>query len=299
MTDYGVTPTGFARKRLPEILTDIEAGAVTAFGPGVIQTPQSPLGQWNGLAAFLASLGWEMGEDVYQSLDPDQAEGARLDMLARLRLLERVPGELDEDFRAAITNAGRSRIDTADIYRAIRNLSGVTWAHIYSNDDDAADANGIAGHSISVAVIGGSDAEIAQTVRSYVVPGVGTYGNTIISTTIEGFCRSIKIIRPTEIPVKIEVDVIAGADINGCPAPSVLSMAAGLAQALSGDARPVNGQSVTTFLIRQAIESTYPNVQVSAVRASIDPAAVVAAPLAIGFFEIMSVSAERINVIAI
>lgn len=299
MADYGVTPTGFARKRLPEILADIETDVAGTFGPGVIQTPQSPLGQWNGLGADLASTGWELGETIYQSLDPDQAEGTRLDMLARLRLLERIPDEADEAFRAAITNAGRSRIDAADIYRAIRNLSGVTWAQIYSNDDDAADANGIAGHSVAVAVIGGSDAEIAQTVRSYVVPGVGTYGNTIISTTIEGFCRSIKIIRPTEIAVKIEVDVIAGADANGCPPPSALAMASGLAQSLSGDARPVNGQDVTTFLVRQAIESKYPNVQVSAVRASINPAAASPAPLAIGFFEIMSVAADRITIVAI
>lgn len=172
----------------------------------------------------------------------------------------------------------------------------MSWVQTYVNDGDVADADGISAHSVAVAIIGGNDDAIAKTVRAFVVPGVGTYGNTVLETTIEGFCRSIRTVRPAEVNITLEVDVSAVADRNGCPPPSQLAIAAGLAQSLTGYSRPRNGQDVTEFLIRQAVESRYPNVQVLAVRASKTPAAVGAVPLALSFFEIMAISADRITV---
>jgi hypothetical protein len=296
---YGVIQSGFELKRLPEILADIEAANVATFGPGVVQTAASPLGQLNGLHADLAASLWELALSVYQALDPDQAEGVNLDRIAKLRLLSRATGESDIDFRQAITNAGRARIDMSDLSQALSAISGVTWVQTYVNDGDVADADGISAHSVAVATLGGDDDEIARTIRAYVVPGIGTYGNVTLETTIEGFCRSIKIIRPTEIAVRIEVDVTARPDRNGCPPPAVLAIASGLADALTGTSRPRNGQDITTYLIRQAVESRYPNIEVSAVRASIAPASPGAPPIAIGFFQIMAVSADRITVIAL
>lgn len=296
---YGVDPSGFVLKRLPEILADIQAANVATFGPGVIQTDQSPVGQMNGLHADIAASAWEIALAVYQALDPDQAEGMNLDRIAKMRLLERAPGESDIDFRQAITNAGRARIDMSDLLQALSAISGVTWVQTYVNDGDAADADGISAHSVAVAIIGGDDDEIAKTVRAYVVPGIGTYGNTILETTIEGFCRSIKIVRPAVVSVTIEVDVEAQSDRNGCPPPSALAIASGLAQSLTGATRPRNGQDLTEFLIRQAIESRYPNVRVVEVRASRTPAAVSPVPVAFDFFEIMAVSADRITIIPV
>ena len=64
MTDYGVQPTGFVRKPLAVILAEIESSLITEFGPGVIQTPQSPLGQINGTFADIMAEMWELFEDV-------------------------------------------------------------------------------------------------------------------------------------------------------------------------------------------------------------------------------------------
>ncbi|TQI72892.1 hypothetical protein FHT98_0612 [Bosea sp. AK1] len=296
---FGVTPAGFARKRLPEILAELEEAMRLVFGPGVIQTPESPLGQLNGLFADLSATHWEIDEEVYNALDPDQAEGVNLDRIAKLRLLTRAPGESDIDFRNAITNAGRARIDMSDLTQALSAIDGVTWVQTYVNDGDAADADGISAHSVAVAIIGGDDDEIAKTVRAYVVPGIGTYGNTILETTIEGFCRSIKIVRPTIVNVTIEVEVQAQADRNGCPPPSALAIAAGLDEALTGATPPRNGEDLTEFLIRQAVESRYPNVQVVDVKASRSPAAVAPVPIAFNFFEIMAISADRITIIPV
>ncbi|MGO4672995.1 hypothetical protein AB4Z40_08855 [Bosea sp. 2YAB26] len=293
---YGVIPSGFELKRLPEILADIEADNVATFGPGVIQTAASPLGELNGLHSDLAAALWELALSVYQSLDPDQAEGVRLDQVAKLRLLTRAPGEADIDFRQAITNAGRARIDMNDLSQALSALAGVTWVQTFVNETDTTDVDGIPRQHVAVAIIGGDDDEIAKTIRAYVVPGIGTYGNSTIETTIEGFCRSIKVIRPAEIAVEIEADVLARPDRNGCPPPSALAIASGLADALTGAGRPRNGQAVTEYLIRQAIESRYPNIEVNEVRASIVPTSPGAVPVAIGFFQIMAVSVDRITI---
>lgn len=293
---YGVIPSGFELKRLPEILADIEAANVATFGPGVVQTAASPLGHLNGLHSDIAAAIWELALSVYQSLDPDQAEGARLDQVGKLRLLSRATDESDIDFRQAITNAGRARIDMSDLSQALSAISGVTYVQTFVNDGDVADADGISAHSVAVAILGGDDDEIARTIRAYVVPGIGTYGNTTVETTIEGFCRSIRIIRPVEVAIELEVDVIARPDRNGCPPPAALAIASGLAEALNGVNRPRNGQDVTEYLIRQAVESRYPNVEVDEVRANIKPGSAGTVPVAVSFFQIMSVSVDDITV---
>jgi hypothetical protein len=82
MTDYGITAEGYSRKPLTTILAEVEAFLITEFGTGLIQTSQSPMGQINGVFAEGASKFWELGEDIYQSLDPDQAEGSGWTSLA-------------------------------------------------------------------------------------------------------------------------------------------------------------------------------------------------------------------------
>ncbi len=81
---YGVTDAGFNRKRLPEILSDIESGTKEVFGQDLDVTPQSPNGQFNGLIASALSTLWELAENVYHSIDFTQASGERLDALLEL-----------------------------------------------------------------------------------------------------------------------------------------------------------------------------------------------------------------------
>lgn len=256
---YGVVPTGFSKKPLAVILAEIEASLVTEFGPNVIQTPQSPLGQINGLMADLIAELWEFGEDVYQSYDPDQAEGVRLDTLARLRLIHRASDD-DADFRQAITNAGAARIDIQDITRAVRNVAGVTYAKVFVNDTDETDINGIPPHSIAVAVIGGADDEIGQAIRQNITPGISTYGNYSVETVIDGYCRSFRIVRPLEIEVTLIVQVRVSLDTMGCPPPSPTAILNTLVE--QWNLTRENGKDVTPFTVRSIIESNFSNVEV-------------------------------------
>lgn len=296
---FGVIPTGFNRKSLADILAEIQERNIAVFGPLVIQTAQSPLGQLNGVMSDIVAAEWELAEATYQSFDPDQAEGVRLDQLARFRILERAAGETDQTFRQAITNVNRARIDMSDLKTALEGLNGVTYVQVYVNEDSVADANGIPPNNVAVCVIGGDDDDIALTVRRYVVPGVGTYGNEILRTVIGGFCRQIRIVRPTEVPVEIEVKVLVHPDPTGCPPPSALAIATGLLGDLSGPNRPPNGQDGTEYVIRQPLEARYANIEVTEVKIAAVPASPTTPPLAIGFFQIMTFSIENITIIPV
>lgn len=265
MTDYGIQPTGYVRKPISVILAELEAAMVTEFGPGVIQTPQSPLGQLNGLMADLLAEVDERNLDLYQSYDPDQAEGTRLDTLARIRLAKR--GLLTEEaFRKTITNAGQGRIDIQDLAGALASVEGVTYSRVFINDTGETSNPELDQGVVAVAVLGGDDEEVAETIRRYVAPGVSTFGNTRISTTRDGYCRSISMIRPELIPVSISLQVRTSKDRSNCPAPSNAAIAATLEAGWMLNRE--NGMDVSAFSVRSIVEGAYSNVEVLSFEAS-------------------------------
>lgn len=265
MTDYGVVPTGFSRKPLTVTLAEIEAALVTEFGPGVIQTPQSPLGQVNGLMAEIITKLWEQAEDIYQSYDPDQAEGTRLDTLGSIRLIGRGMAN-DEEYRRAITNAGQARIDLQDITRAIAALDGVTYSHVWVNDAGEVDENGMPGGSICVAVTGGDGEEIGQAIRQYIVPGVTIFGAEIVESVIDGYCRSFRILRPIDVPVELTITVRTRRDALGCPPPAASAIKA----AFLSSVYFLNGEDVSYYRVRSIIETLFSNVEVVSINGQRD-----------------------------
>lgn len=293
MTDYGVVSTGFSRKPLSVVLAEIEAALITELGPGVIQTSQSPLGQINGLMADAISALWELNEDLYQSLDPDQAEGVRLDILGRVRQIRRAATETDDSFRVAITNEGQARIDLQDVERAIAELTGVTYSKVWVNDTGELDENLMPAGSICIAVTGGDDDEIAQTIRQYIVPGVTMYGSTSIESLVDGYCRTFRVLRPIDIPVTLSVTVRTFKDSFGCPPPS----ATAIETVLLTDILLLNGDDVTPYRIRSVIENAFSNVEVTAINGERDS---LAQPdntdVSIGFIERASLSSENVTV---
>lgn len=294
---YGVQPAGFVLKRLPEILAEIEESAREVFGPGVIQTAQSPLGQLNGLMASIVATAWEIGESTYQSYDPDQAEGVRLDQLGRIRLLDRMTGEAETEYRAAITNAGRARIDLADIARAAAAVDGVSFVRVYENRTGATNAIGLTSHSIGVAALGGDDAAVASAIRPYIVPGIDAWGNARVDVEIDGYCRSISIIRPVPVPLGLQVRIQVGADRLGCPPPAAAAVALAIISALTGAERPANGQDISLHFLRTVVSSQFPNVEVvSAMAALLPDGPLQPLPVVIRFLEIAEVVPVNVTV---
>lgn len=240
---------------------------VTEFGPDVIQTPQSPLGQLNGLMADFANQAWEEAEDLYQSYDPDQAEGNRLDVLGKLRLVRR-GDDTDAEYRNAITNEGQARIDVQDISRAIGGLDGVTFSQVFVNETAEIDNYGLERGTIAVAVIGGDDEGIAETMRRYVVPGINSFGNYRVTSNVDGYCRSMNIIRPIAVPMTIDLNVRASTDRQGCPPPSPTAIAAGIVE--DWEVERINGLDLSYFVLRSMVESRFPNIEVVNFTASRD-----------------------------
>lgn len=294
---YGITPAGFSRKPLAVILAEIEAQLITEFGPNVIQTSQSPLGQLNGLMADMIAEAWELAEDVYQSYDPNQAEGSRLDILGNLRLVKRGIGEDDTVYRQAITNIDTARITYADFIRALKSIPGVSFAQVFANDTGSNNSYGMPPNTVTAAVIGGDDLEIAKVINDFATPGVTLYGNTVINTDTEGYCRPVKFVRPLLIDTEIKVMVRLDPTARGCPAPAPSAIASALLEYLTDpETRPWNGQDITPFLVRQFIESRFPGTQfhsLSGVR--LDRPDETAASINFIFFEmanVISVEAE-------
>lgn len=112
--------------------------------------------------------------------------------------------ELHDRRAKSVANAGISIVES--IYGNVRALNTVTKVRLYENTGSATDANGIPGHSICVCVLGGEDAEIAQTIFNKKSPGCGTYGNTTISVLdIFEAANAVKFNRPTEVPLTIAI----------------------------------------------------------------------------------------------
>ncbi|MFY0735606.1 hypothetical protein [Aurantimonas sp. NFXS3] len=291
----GVQPTGFILPTLAEILDQIEQENIAILGPGLVQTPQSPMGQLNGLRAERERVLWEVALAAYQSYDPNQSEGIPLERLAALRLITRQPGETDADLAQAITNAGVANTRDADFYRAIIGVTGVSWAKVYTNDGTVVDDNGLDAHSVAVVALGGVDEEIALVARRYIVPGITAFGNTRVETEIDGFCRTIYIERPAEIPTTLEVDIYKWADAGGCPPDPTQAIAEELVLNLTGAARPRNGVTLTRHTIAQAL-CTKPNVEVVAVRGAKNDGTPVSLPLAFTFNEIPLITLANVTI---
>jgi len=297
MSEYGVTSAGFIRKPLSVILAELEAAMREQFGAGVVQTPQTPLGTLNGLVADAGAEAWEIGEDAYQARDPDQAEDVNLNILARIRLIERYEGESDESLRRAITNVGIANTRDADFYRSVRNVPGVTWAKIYTNDTKTTDSNGLEANTVSVVALGGSDEEVATVARQFIVPGISSYGNTVVSTEIEGFCRSINIMRPEEISLKLALVVSKTNGSNGCPPPSNAAIAQALLAGLVGDQRPANGKDITLHLLRTVVSCVFSNVEVISAQGALVGGVLAPLPFVVDFDQITTFTLNNITVV--
>lgn len=75
---FGVTPTGFVRKTLSEILDSLESGWRDIFGASIDLSESSPDAQILGLFAGALDEAWQAAAALYGSYRPSQSVGAAL-----------------------------------------------------------------------------------------------------------------------------------------------------------------------------------------------------------------------------
>jgi hypothetical protein len=221
MADYGVQPTGYVRKPLAVFLSELQQSAIDEFGIDIIQTAESPLGQIQAIMALAFSEVDETIFDTYQSFDADVSEGPRQDIIGGLRDLVRQDDEADSDYRLRITNQGQGNIKLTAIVDALRAIPGVTWAAAIENRTAAVNALGMDPHSAAYAVKGGADEDVALAIYQMSVPGIGLEGNTLIEVVADGYCQSVRFVRPVDVPIQINLVVRAVPDACNCAPPSI------------------------------------------------------------------------------
>lgn len=91
MSDYGVSETGFNRKRLDQILQDLNDELKAIFGTNFNTSPESPDGQVNGVISESNANLWELAEEAYNAFNPSAVTGATQDNLYQLNGLVRLP----------------------------------------------------------------------------------------------------------------------------------------------------------------------------------------------------------------
>lgn len=90
MTDFGIIDTGFAKKTLEEILTELKADELDEISPDLNLLSTSILGQLNGIFGDKIRELWDLAEAVYRATYPDSASGEALEQLAALTGVERL-----------------------------------------------------------------------------------------------------------------------------------------------------------------------------------------------------------------
>lgn len=93
MADYGVTSSGFVRKRMPEQLQELYEQTKQQFGVDIDLTPETVLGGLLSIQAERFATLWELAEGVYSAMYPMSATGVNLDRAVSFTGVKRLQAE--------------------------------------------------------------------------------------------------------------------------------------------------------------------------------------------------------------
>ena len=195
---YGFLSTGFNRKRYPEILESLQDMAETVFGPDLIQTESTPMGQWHGIYAGALNEAWERLEELSWSFDPRQASGIWLERLAVIMTGQgRLDDESDEDLRKRLLSdsaaLGRAQNLTDDLTFKLRSLPEVKLVAVWVNESNETDLFGLPPHSYAPIIVGNPNLQdVADTIWKTHPVGITIHGNNQLQATgADGRCHLI------------------------------------------------------------------------------------------------------------
>lgn len=119
MSDYGISSEGFKRKRLDQLLEELNDEVKAIFGDNFNVSPESPDGQINGVISESNANLWEIAEDSYNAFNPSAATGNTLSNLVQLNGITRLPAtssraQLSVTGTAGTTIPSGSLVSTSD-----------------------------------------------------------------------------------------------------------------------------------------------------------------------------------------
>lgn len=118
--------------------------------------------------------------------------------------------ESDQDLRlrrrGSVSKGNRNMKDA--LRASLADLDGVIEAAVLENQSNKTDSRGLGPHSIHALVLGGDSTEIAQAIWGNKTGGTTLEGNeTVIISDRAGKPQSIKFSRPTNVPIKVKVNI--------------------------------------------------------------------------------------------
>jgi hypothetical protein len=224
----GVTAAGFDRKLEADILDEMGAEARATIDPTFDTSADSVGGQLIGIVGSKVAELWEVLEAVYGALS-ENASGVSLDRIAAITGTVRKLGETDAQLRIRrrqeLADAGQTT--EAAIRAALSKLPGVVGVRIFSNRSSVAQAVLPLGaglgtrppHSVEAVVLGGADADVANTVWQNLPAGIASAGGTSVGVTDEeGNPQTVLFSRPVPVNLWVRVTVqVAAASYAGTP----------------------------------------------------------------------------------
>lgn len=90
MSEFGISAEGFKRKRLDQLLAELNDEVKSIFGDNFNVSPESPDGQVNGTISESNANLWEIAEDSYNAFNPSAATGVTLSNLVQLNGITRL-----------------------------------------------------------------------------------------------------------------------------------------------------------------------------------------------------------------
>ena len=130
---FGLLLSGFARKRLDDIKTELEDAVRAEFGAGAVTDPDGVFAKIIGIFAKPLSDIWELAESIYNSQYPSTADGASLDNVLELSGHTRLAAEATQVWArfdgtdATIIDSGRTLAIASG--ETFENGSAVTIDH--------------------------------------------------------------------------------------------------------------------------------------------------------------------------
>ena len=91
--NYGVSADGFKRKRLPEIISDVETRIADKLGRPIQTSANSMMGQLIGVLSYDIADLWEVAEQTYNAMYPNTASGVNLSNAAGLAGISQIAAE--------------------------------------------------------------------------------------------------------------------------------------------------------------------------------------------------------------
>jgi len=131
MSEYGITETGFSRKRLDVILAELTTEFENVFGANLNTAPESVEGQILGIISESYADLWELIQRAYDSYNPSAATGVQLSNLVQINNITRQPATFSQVELTLTGNDGTfiaagSSVSTADGATTFNTVSAIT-----------------------------------------------------------------------------------------------------------------------------------------------------------------------------